>query len=87
MADHCHGECWQHLCEWLTYCPPKAACHCGCKCTPCCMPPYMYFLDRCDCTLGYRGPPPHPPAAAPGAENGPAGGPPGESAGPAVTGR
>jgi hypothetical protein len=92
MADHLHGngECWQHLCNWLTYCPPKAACHfgccgCGCKqCTPCCTPVYMYFVDRCDCTLGYRGAPPHPPLAAPGPEHGPDAGP---AAGPAVTGR
>ena len=74
MADNHHGECWQRLCDWLTYCPPNAACHYGCcsccghgKCTPCCMPPYMYFLDRCSCTLGYKPSPLHPPAAAPDA--------------------
>ena len=56
------GDCWQRLLDWLTYCPPRTPCHggcCGCcgkGCTPCCTPLYMYFLDRCTCTLGYRGP-------------------------------
>jgi hypothetical protein len=57
------GSCWERLVDWLTYCPPHTPCHCGCKCggcghgcTPCCTPVYMYFLDRCSCTLGYKGP-------------------------------
>ena len=73
-GGHCHFEspCRQRLGDWLTYCPPKVPCHLGCcggcghKCTPCCMPPYMYFLDRCSCTLGYHGAPGHPPIHAPG---------------------
>jgi hypothetical protein len=53
------GACWQRLLDWLTYCPPRTPCCCGCcgkGCTPCCTPLYMYFLDRCSCTLGYHGP-------------------------------
>jgi len=71
-GGHAGHPCLHRLCDWLTYCPPKApcCCHLGCascggcscgKCTPCCMPPYMYFLDRCSCTLGYHPAPPHPP--------------------------
>jgi hypothetical protein len=70
---HCHCElpCLERLCDWLTYCPPKVACCHGCcghKCEPCCMPPYMYFLDRCSCTLGYHGYTVHPPVPGPASE-------------------
>jgi len=53
-----NDDCWQRLLDWLTYCPPRTPCHCCCckGCTPCCTPVYMYFLDRCSCTLGYKGP-------------------------------
>jgi hypothetical protein len=82
---HCHPDfpCARRFCDWLSYCPPKAPCHfgcCGCcghKCTPCCMPPYMYFLDRCSCTLGYHTRPPVPHGPAPDGEEGP------DTAGPA----
>ena len=73
------GDCWQRLVDWLTYCPPRTPCHfcCGCGgccgkgCTPCCTPLYMYFLDRCSCTLGYRGPYPCPTCYGPNAPSGP----------------
>jgi hypothetical protein len=74
-VGHQRGDCLRKLANWLSYCPPKVACCCNlgcascgggcCHCTPCCMPVYMYFLDRCSCTLGYRGPPPHPPLLPP----------------------
>ena len=70
------GTCRQRLLDWLTYCPPHTPCHCGCcgccgKCTSCCTPLYMYFLDRCSCTLGYRGPYPCPTCCGPNAPTGP----------------
>lgn len=76
-----HSECWGRLCDWLTYCPPHVPCHCDCSscgggcrhCTPCCVPLYLYFLDRCSCTLGYRGLPPHPPLPPAAQDEGPGG--------------
>ncbi len=79
---HARGDCMHRLWDWLTYCPPKTPCHCGLccacascgcggcgghKCDPCCIPLYMYFLDRCDCRLGFPPiccPPGCPPANA-----------------------
>jgi hypothetical protein len=84
-----HSACWARLCDWLTYCPPVVSCHHGCgtcgggcrQCTPCCTPLYMYFLDRCSCTLGYKPMPPHLPGAPPAQDEGP-NGPPSETATP-----
>jgi hypothetical protein len=89
-TGHCHGEfpCLQRLADWLTYCPPMVPCHMGCcgccghKCTPCCMPPYMYFLDRCSCTQGYQGGVVVPPGSGAAEDSEPAG-PAGPGGGPA----
>jgi hypothetical protein len=59
---HCGLHGWCSSCG----CGGNGGCG-GHKCTPCCLPVYMYFLDRCDCRLGFPPvccPPDCPPANA-----------------------